>query len=329
MSQEQFRSWKVKGIIKVKYKNPVTHQDEIWTIEASKLLAHVISVTTNYARQGIKLTSRQLYYQLVTENVMPNSEETYKRTCKFLTDARYGGYIDWNIIEDRGRVPHMPLEFESIKERIHYALSNYRLPRWSDQDYYIELYCEKQALEGILRPIADKYHIYLGANKGYSSASMMYDLAMRLKEKINEGKKTVVLYVGDHDASGLDMVRDIRDRITEFLEQGDESVELINGMHEYVFQVVPLALNMEQIKKYNPPPNPAKMTDTRAGCYVSKHGNSSWELDSLKPNVLIKIVEDGILGFLDEERYDAWIALENKQKVALKNFGDNLAEEEK
>jgi len=324
MAIEQFRKFNPKGILKVKYED-----DKYFTIEATLLLNKIVEVVNDYERQGIKLSSRQLFYQLVTNNIIPNAEEIYKRVCKFLTDARYGGFVDWDAIEDRGRVPRMPLEFESIKERIKYAVANYRLPRWRDQDFYVELYCEKQALEGILRPIADEFHIYLGANKGYSSASMMYDLAKRLKVKIQEGKRTIVLYVGDHDASGLDMVRDIRDRITEFLEQGDDIVDMENKFDDNNFEVIPLALNMEQIRMYNPPPNPAKMTDTRSGWYVAKYGKSSWELDSLKPEVLVKIVRSGILNFIDVDKYNKWIMIEEKQKKALRDFGKGLAEDEK
>lgn len=339
--KEMFRSWKKQETIKITYTDG-TGAKKVWIKNQAELLRELTGILLEYADQNITLTSRQLYYQLVSRDIIPNSEETYKRVCSFLTDARYGGLIDWEAIEDRGRVPSIPLEFNDINERIQMALRNFRLTRWKDQDYYVELYCEKQAMESVLKPVADKFHIVFGVNKGYSSASTMYDLAQRVKTKIQEGKKAIVLYLGDHDASGSDMVRDIRERISEFITKGDEPVinydEYYQGYYddegkevflEDKFEVVPLALNMVQIKKYNPPPNPAKMTDPRAKWYIAKYGNKSWELDALEPKVLIKIAEEGIIEYLDVEKYGAWIERENKEKQALKEFAEKLVKKEK
>lgn len=343
---EKIREWNPRGNLRIKYKDD-SGNEGVWEADQNILLMQIINIVRAYQKKGLKLTNRQLYYQLVSEAIIPNSEATYKRICTFLTDARYGGKIDWDAIEDRGRTPEIHPEWDSVKDLIKSAVSSYRLPRWSDQEHYVELYSEKQAMESVLKPVADSFHIYFGANKGYSSASTMYELAQRIKSKIEDGKKCVVLYLGDHDASGLDMVRDIRERITEFLLKSEEEVyvsppesdkegnEELEGFYldedtiEEYFQIVPLALNMTQIRTYNPPPNPAKLTDPRADWYIKKYGNKSWELDALKPEVLIDIAEQGILKYLDAEKYNKWVELEHQQKQKLKDFGDNLAEDEK
>ncbi|HEY0090123.1 MAG TPA: hypothetical protein VGB37_14850 [Candidatus Lokiarchaeia archaeon] len=328
MAKEKFRTWNFRGDIKVKYTDGSGAKD-IWQKNQEELLQQIVGIVENYLDQNITLTNRQLYYQLVSRDIIPNADEIYKRICTFLTDARYAGLIDWEAIEDRGRTPEKHSEWNNIKSLIESATYTYRLPRWKDQDYYIELYCEKQAMESVLKPVADKYHIYFGVNKGYSSASTMYDLAQRIKEKINEGKRTIILYLGDHDPSGLDMVRDIHKRICEFLTAGDECVDVVGDEEENpFFRIVPLALNMKQIKQYNPPPNPAKITDPRAKWYIKEHGNKSWELDALEPKVLIKIAEIGVQEFIDLEKYDYWIKREKKEKKALEEFGDSLLEKE-
>ena len=322
--KEKFREWNFRGDIKIKYTDGAGLSN-VWQKDQRELLQQIVSIVESYQDQGITLTSRQLYYQLVSRDVIPNAEETYKRICTFLTDARYAGLIDWEAIEDRGRTPEKHSEWENIMQIIKTATQSYRLPRWSDQDFYVELYCEKQAMESVLKPVANKYHIYFGVNKGYSSASTMYDLAKRIEEKIGEGKKAVILYLGDHDASGLDMVRDIRKRITEFLENGNEFTSDIDEDDENSsFRIVPLALNMTQIKRYNPPPNPAKQTDPRSKWYISEYGNKSWELDALEPKVLIAIAETGIRKHLDLNKYDQWVIREDKEKIALENFGKKL-----
>jgi hypothetical protein len=313
----------------------------------------MLGITSSFMAQGITLTNRQLYYQLVGRDLIPNAIEVYKRICTFLTDARYGGHLDWESIEDRGRVPKKHAEWKNVKDLVESAVYIYRLPRWAGQSYYVELYCEKEAMGSVLEPIADKYHIYFGTNKGYSSASTMYDLAKRIERQLLSGKKTVVLYLGDHDPSGLDMIRDIRERISEFISnpQGDlenqffeQQVEadggscagmsedewrevFINELSDR-FDVVPLALNMQQINQYKLPPNPAKITDPRAASYIQQHGNISWELDALRPQVLRDLAEAGILTYLDIKLYQSVVSKEKTDIKKLVDFGCKLAKGE-
>lgn len=377
MAKEQFRNWIPKGKLKIKYWiDKEKGLSDYWETTAEEVFEKIDEVVNEYIMMGIKLTNRQLYYQLVGRDYIPNADEVYKRICTFLTDSRYGGLIDWEAIEDKDRIPEKHAEWENINSLVDSAISSYRLPRWEDQDYYVELYCEKKAGISVLQPIANKWHIYFGFNKGYSSASAMYDLAKRIEEQIDEGKKAVILYFGDHDPSGLDMVRDITDRITEFLigskalqekyysleheKQGEVADDLrdkydygdINELYindpngepgkyfdcakAYVYdlleenlEIVPVALTMEQIEKYSPPPNPAKITDPRAKKYIEEFGKVSWELDSLNALELRKIAEKSVLKYLNKIKYDAWIEREKKEKQALIDFGISLSKKSK
>jgi len=324
MVKEQFRDWEPKGELKVNYKD--AHGTErTWKANQAELLESVQEIIEEFQRQQIRLTNRQTYYQLVAANIIPNIDKVYKRICVFLTDARYGGYIDWDAIEDRGRVAHRHSEWENVADFMNDVVGAFRLPRWSDQDNYVELFTEKQAVESVLSPLANKYHIYFGYNKGYSSAAMMYELSKRIIEQIYEGKKVKLLYAGDHDPSGLDMVRDIQERVIEFLTRGHDAEYFTTVPIVEYFQIVPLALNMIQIRQYNPPPNPAKIKDPRATWYIEKYGNSSWELDALRPEVLRDIVEHGIQENLDVDKYNAWIEREKPLKQKLQDFADSLS----
>lgn len=312
--KEQFRNKKFRESISIKYIDAFGDQGR-FEADQYELIETICSIVVEYDMQGHKLTGRQLYYQLVRRDLIPNAEKVYKRILALLVDLRYNGDVDWSAIEDRGRVPQKHSEWDNVGDIINSAVRSYRLPRWSDQDYYIELYCEKQALEGIFKPIADKYHIYLGSNKGYTSASTIYDMAQRLKAKIDEGKCTRIIYLGDHDASGLDMVRDIRKRACEFLYIDENDV---------MFGVDQIALNMEQIKKYKPPHNDAQQKDPRSRWYTKKFGKKSWELDALEPKVLTQITEDAILKFLDVDKYNEWIDQEKDEIKKLRAFGKSL-----
>jgi hypothetical protein len=321
MSKEKFRDWNPRRDINIGYVDG-SGMKQFWTVNNQVLLGHVTRIVTKYMNQSIKLTNRQLFYQLVAEGLIPNAENVYKRVCKFLTDIRYAGIVDWKAIEDRGRVPTRHSQWKNIKELVESAVYSFRLPRWNDQDYYIELYTEKQALESIFKPIADKYHIYFCANKGYSSVSPIYDLSKRLANKIVDGKKAVVLYLGDFDASGLDMVRDITDRVDEFLTKGD------NEFDTSMLQIIHVGLTRAQVTQYNPPPNPAKKTDPRSKKYMAVHGVHSWEVDALPPNVLIQLVDTAIRQFIDMKKYNAVIARENELKKKLQEFADSLIADE-
>ena len=261
------------------------------------------SIIEDYQDQDLRLTLRQLYYQLVTRNVIPNVERSYKNLSTLLTDARLAGRVDWDAIEDRVRRPRAASEWESISALVDTAVRSFRLPRWEGQTTYCELWVEKDALAGVLEPLSREAHVTLMVNRGYSSASAMYESAQRFKAGAEGRDRSVLFYLGDLDPSGEDMVRDIRERLTLF-EVEDLTVRKI-------------ALTMEQVEEYKPPPNPAKMTDPRSAGYVAKYGGSSWEVDALPPQVLASIVRDAFAEVIDRGLMDEVIEREQKGKKKL------------
>jgi hypothetical protein len=267
-------------------------------------------IIAQYQAQNLRLTLRQLYYQLVTRNAIRNLEREYKNLSSLVSNARLAGLMDWNAIEDRIRVPRAASEFNNLTELVEAALRAYRLPRWEGQDRYVELWVEKDALAGVLEPLSRQYHVTLMVNRGYSSQSAMYESAQRF---IDSGKPGVLFYLGDHDPSGEDMVRDIAARLEMF--GADVKVEK-------------LALTMAQVTQYNPPPNPAKMTDPRAAGYVEEFGDQSWEVDALPPNILAGIITTAFSGVVDEEAMDAVKAREERDKVRLREAVGNLDDDE-
>lgn len=263
------------------------------------LIEQCDAIIEEYQADGLRLTLRQLYYQLVSKNVIPNVERSYKNLSSLVTDARLAGMLDWDGIEDRVRQPRVPSEWDTIQDLVKSALHSFRLPRWADQDNYVELWVEKDALAGVLRPIAHEFHVTLMVNRGYSSASAMYESAARFNE--HECNCTL-LYLGDHDPSGEDMVRDVRER----LEMFGASV-----------RVRKIALTMQQVKKYKPPPNPAKVTDPRAAAYIAEFGEHSWEVDALPPRVLASTIRSELEALVDREKMDEVLEREEEAKKFL------------
>lgn len=266
-------------------------------------VARANGIVEHYQAQGLTLTLRQLYYQHVVRNYITNEEKSYKRLGKLISDARLSGLIDWGAIEDRVRVPRTPPEFANLDELLDAAFNSFRLPRWDGQQNYVELWVEKDALSGVLSPLAREFHVTLMVNKGYSSQSAMYEASKRFIAHENAGQSTILLYLGDHDPSGEDMVRDIRDRLHMFGSTVD---------------VRKLALTMAQVEEYNPPPNPAKMTDSRAQAYVQIHGDESWEVDALPPEVLAELIREAFADVVDIDLMEEVKEREESDKVLLR-----------
>jgi hypothetical protein len=293
-------------------------------------------VIANYQEQGLRLTLRQLYYQLVTRNAITNEEKSYKNLGSAVSDARLAGLMDWDAIEDRVRVPRRASEFDDLRDLVKAALRSYRLPRWEGQEHYAELWVEKDALAGVLEPLAREHHVTLMVNRGYSSQSAMFEASRRFIEACKvkddgsedaldqvgsaypdgpEGDEVglirhpVLFYLGDHDPSGEDMVRDVHDRLSMF------GIDV---------EVQKIALTTAQVKQYNPPPNPAKMSDSRAAAYVAKHGRFSWEVDALPPEVLARIVRASFRSIIDREKMDEVVKREETDKGKLTKAVDAI-----
>lgn len=259
------------------------------------------------------LTLRQLYYQLVSRDIIPNQHKEYAKISLLLKEGRMWGLIDRDAIEDRVRKPSKPYSADSAQDAISDIIWQYRVDRMLWQDVYVEVWVEKDALSWVLSKVTRKYWINIMVNRGYSSASAMYDAYDRFKSAAQQGQSVRVLYLGDYDPSWIDMIRDIESRIREF-DAWDEDWENID------FEIIPISLTKEQIKQYNPPPNPAKRKDPRAAGFIAEHGSSSREVDALKPEVLKKILEDNIQSLISMKQYNNMLEQEEKDKKELQKL---------
>lgn len=251
------------------------------------LIGQANDILEQYDAEGYRLTLRQLYYQLVARNIIPNRVQEYSKLSNVMVAARMCGHTDWDFLEDRLRIPYLEYAVDGVEDALADTINQYKRDRQEGQPSLIEVWTEKDAVSNILRRVTKWYHVNLLVNRGYSSCSAMYRAAERFK---TNKKPVAILYVGDHDPSGLDMLRDIEERLFEF------ETEMIEVVH--------VALTMEQIEEFNPPPNPAKVTDPRATGYIARHGESSWELDALSPSDLERIVREAVENYLDKEQFN-------------------------
>lgn len=287
-----------------------------WTADKSLVISQIQEIVDYYQDLGYKLTLRQLHYQFVSRNWIVNHDTAYKKLGKILDDCRYGGLVDWDAIEDRGRVPYLPYYVNDIPDALQDTIRTYRLDRQEGQDNHVEVWTEKDALSGIMKRSTSKYGVRLVVNKGYTSSSAIYSAYQRFCDELNNGRSVTILYFGDHDPSGLDMVRDIKERLEFMFENGDSQPDYSN------FNVIPIGLTMKQIKQYKCPPNPTKLTDSRSAAYIKKYGKTCWEVDALNPEVLTEVVESNIVAQTDIKKYEEILKQEQKDIIKLKKIVD-------
>lgn len=267
-------------------------------------------ILDEYRMQGFRLSLRQLYYQLVARDYIPNNQRSYKNVGSLISNARQAGLVDWEMIEDRNRETSIPGHWESPAEIVASAARQFRIDKWIDQPYHIEVMVEKDALSVVLGPVCRSLDIGITANKGYCSSSTMYEIGKRLEENSEDGKQICVIYLGDHDPSGIDMTRDVRERLQMYARLED-------------LEVIRLALNWNQIEEWKPPENPAKETDARYSAYVRKFGASSWELDAVEPAQLAELVRSEVQKRIDEFAWQDAIDRETEMRSVLDKFVEN------
>lgn len=292
---------------KIAYQNFNFGPDRLALIERAN------AILVAYKAQGYTVTLRTLYYQLVSKDIIPNNLRSYKNLGTAINDGRLAGLVDWNNIEDtnRGIRPWLIEEDElEVLNGLEYQLS---LDFWERQSAYAEVWVEKDALSSVIERPCRRWRVPFMPCKGYLSQSEAWRAGRRIMRKAELGFRCVVIHLGDHDPSGIDMTRDNDDRLRLFSEQSGVEVRRI-------------ALNMDQVDQYQPPENPAKVTDSRAAEYIERFGDSSWELDALEPQVLDKLISDEIQTLIDQELWDETEQEESDRREILSKLHGNWDE---
>lgn len=252
---------------------------------ALRIIEQANSIIDEYVAQGFMLTLRQLFYQFVSKDLIPNKVAEYKRLGAIVNDAKLAGLIPWDAIEDRTRNVKEVSTWDSPSSIIEAVSRQYKTDLWESQNFYVEVWIEKDALVGVIERVCEEWRVPYFACRGYVSGSELWGASERIGTKTSDGKEAIILHLGDHDPSGIDMTRDNQARFDLFLPEN--------------VRVKRLALNMNQVQQYNPPPNPAKATDARFEGYKAAFGDECWELDALKPTVISKLVGDNIKTLID------------------------------
>lgn len=271
--------------------------------QANKIIAE-------YQADGLAITLRQLYYQFVARALLANSERNYKSLGDVVSKGRLCGLIDWDAIEDRTRAVESLSHWDDPTDAVKSIADQYHIDLWQGQPYRVEVWVEKEALAGIVERTANDLDVPFFACRGYPSQSSTWRAGRRMRYYMNhESASPVIIHLGDHDPSGIDMTRDIVDRISMFARTPVE--------------VKRIALNFDQIEEFSPPPNPAKMSDPRGGDYVARFGRSSWELDALDPKTLDRLIREAVEPYINRETMEANRTEQEDERAVLRYAANN------
>lgn len=285
----------------------IAYIDKAFQPKTLAVIAQANTICAEYASQGLNMTLRQLYYQFVARGLIRNKQTEYDRLGSIINDARLAGLLDWDYIVDRTRELDDVSHWKSPTDILEAVADQFRIDKWARQENRPEVWIEKEALAGVIEPICRELDVPFLAARGYISQSAAWQAGQRMQGYVRAGQTPYVLHLGDHDPSGIDMTRDNEDRLLLF----DVPIELRR-----------LALNMDQVEQYDPPPNPAKLTDSRVGSYLERFGESSWELDALEPTVLADLIRNAVMELRDDALWQEAVDEEDEHKTKLQAVAD-------
>lgn len=274
-------------------------------------IAQIAEIIESYQARGMVMSVRQVYYQLVARDLIPNTQRSYDRLQGLVNDGRLAGMISWTAIEDRNRQMMSLRTYLAPQEAVREVKLYYRRDLWAGQPWRPTVLVEKAALEGVVSTICAELRVDFMSTRGYNSQSETWRLGTELARLIRAGQRPIVFHLGDHDPSGLDMTEDLRGRL-----------EMFAGTP---ITLQRLALNMDQVERYDPPPNPAKTTDSRFDKYRRRFGDESWELDALEPTVIHDLIRDAVDLVRDPALWSAALAGEADDRDTLDLIVEGLA----
>lgn len=288
--------------------------DRKFTGAHKQVIKQANAIIEEYDAQGYKMTLRQIHYQFVARDLYDNTQANYKRLGVILDQARKAGLVDWDAIEDPTRSLRRVAVWDTPEEAVKRVKKQFKLDPWNRQPVKrrIEVWVEKDAAVGIVRPTCNALRLAYFSCRGYSSSSGLYEAGKRLKAYSDAGYETLILYLGDHDPSGVQMTQSTDEKVTMFARQNIEFRRI--------------ALTMEQIEQYKPPANFVKETDSRSKWYVDTFGTEDcWELDALSPSVVDALIRHHVDPLIDQEAWEETMKEEADHTATLDEIISNWA----
>lgn len=252
------------------------------------------------------ITVRGIAYGLFVGGFIPSMEtRDTQKVSRNATAMREDGDLDWRDIVDDSRVPSRALVWTDIDERIHHAASGYRKDYWQDQPTIVEVWSEKATVKGVLQPVLDKWGVTFRNLKGFGSFTSVKQAAEESLHNYFNEQSTHILYIGDHDPSGLYM----------------SEVDLPRRLERYgaslSMQRVAVTAQDFHLPKFSAD---TKKKDKRYPWFVDRFGKDCWELDAIDPNDLRERVSEQIESCINLLRWERMVSVEQAEMESMRDF---------
>ena len=246
------------------------------------------------------MTLRGLFYRLVSEGLIPKAENEYEKVGRYLLKLRRSGAIPYSSIADSTRWMRKPRTYDSFQDALWQTAETYRRALWNDQAAYVEIWCEKDTLAGILTQETAAWDVPLMVVRGFGSETYLYEASQGIAA---QGKPAYLYLLTDHDPSGLASAGDVARKIARFLPGFPCAVERV-------------AVTEEQIAAWNLPTRPTKTSDSRSKSFAGE----SVELDAIPPATLRALVRDCIERHIDPAILRRTWNLEEQERATLEHI---------
>jgi len=243
------------------------------------------------------MTLRGLFYRLVAEGLIPKAENEYEKVGRYLLRLRRDGTIPYDWIADNTRWMRKPRTYGSLDAALAHTARTYRRAVWDNQAAYVEIWCEKDTLAGVILQETEPWDVPLLVCKGFASETYVYSAAEVIRA---QDRPTYLYLLTDADPSGLAIARHVERRIRAFLPRAEIAVERV-------------AVTEEQIVRWNLPTRPTKTSDSRSTGFAGE----SVELDAIPPATLRALVRGCIERHLDPEALGRTLRVETLERATL------------
>ena len=261
-------------------------------------------------------TVRQLFYLVSARGGVTKDERGYRRVQRQVLLMRREGLIPYGRIADNNRRRIHNPSYNNLGHALDETAAFYRQALWRDLLIYLEVWTEKDAMVGTMFPVTDPYDVELCVARGHSSETFAWESAETMAKQSEAGKIPVVVYVGDHDPSGVHASEDLRTRLAGFMEGrvGPEG-----------FHFRRLAVNEDQIQELNLQTRETKRTDPRLRHFEQRFGKGaeSVDVDAIHPDRLRKMLADTIEAYIPDDLMAKVQAEEEAAREALEQMASN------
>lgn len=254
---------------------------------------------------------RHVYYRMTDPHlpvVIPKTEAGYVQVQNRMVKMRRAKLLPYDWITDSTRRGYFVNTYSNQGDFLRSVASFYRRDVWANHTTHVEVWCESRSIAGVIQGTCEKYAVSLYPAGGFSSLSLAHQAATYIRSNIEHGGKdrALILYVGDYDPAGVLIDRKIES-------------ELSGHLDKVPLEFRRLAINRDQIERYDLPTKPRKQSDRRA-----RHITETVEAEAMPAYILRGLIESQLDALIPPSHLTALRVAEESERQAINLLANSL-----